>query len=103
MMTGTTSFVEVVKGLWDGWEDGALLFDKGRGQYFDETKMQVLGHRGRFLKVRGPLSVAGMPHCHPVIVQAGDSEHGHELGARPPTSCTRSTPHWMARAATTPM
>ena len=74
-------FVEVVKGLWDSWDDGALVFDKAGGRYFDETKMHVLDHRGRFFKVRGPLNVAGMPQGHPVIVQAGASDQGRDLGA----------------------
>lgn len=74
-------FVDVVKALWDGWEDGALVFDKSGGQYFDPAKMHVLNHRGRFFKVRGPLNVAGMPQRHPLIVQAGASEPGRELGA----------------------
>ena len=77
----SAEFVEVVKGLWDSWEDGALLFDKSSGLYFDEAKMHVLDHRGRFFNVRGPLNVAGMPQGHPVIVQAGASEQGRELGA----------------------
>jgi FMN-dependent oxidoreductase (nitrilotriacetate monooxygenase family) len=77
----SAEFVEVVKGLWDSWEDGALLFDKAAGQYFDEAKMHVLNHQGRFFRVRGPLNVAGMPQGHPVIVQAGASEQGRELGA----------------------
>ena len=77
----SAEFVEVVKGLWDSWEDGALLFDKATGRYFDEAKMHVLDHRGRFFNVRGPLNVAGMPQGHPVIVQAGASEQGRELGA----------------------
>jgi N-acetyl-S-(2-succino)cysteine monooxygenase len=77
----SAEFVDVVKGLWDGWDDGALVFDKATGQYYDEAKMHVLNHDGRFFKVRGPLTVAGMPQGHPVIVQAGASEQGRELGA----------------------
>ena len=77
----SAEFVDVVKGLWDGWEDGALLLDKASGRYFDEAKMHVLDHHGRFFKVRGPLNVACMPQGHPVIVQAGASEQGRELGA----------------------
>ena len=77
----SAEFVEVVKGLWDGWEDGALLLDQASGRYFDEAKMHVLNHHGRFFKVRGPLNVACMPQGHPVIVQAGASEQGRELGA----------------------
>jgi FMN-dependent oxidoreductase (nitrilotriacetate monooxygenase family) len=77
----SAEFVDVVKGLWDGWDDGALLLDKASGRYFDEAKMHVLNHHGRFFKVRGPLNVACMPQGHPVIVQAGASEQGRELGA----------------------
>jgi FMN-dependent oxidoreductase (nitrilotriacetate monooxygenase family) len=77
----SAEFVEVVKGLWDGWEDGAVVLDKASGRYFDEAKMHVLNHVGRFFKVRGPLNVAGMKQGHPVIVQAGASEQGRELGA----------------------
>ena len=77
----SAEFVEVVKGLWDGWEDGALVLDKTSGRYFDEAKMHVLNHHGRFFKVRGPLSVACLPQGHPVIVQAGASDQGRELGA----------------------
>src|ERR1043165_9433364 len=43
--------------------------------------MHVLNHRGRFFKVRGPLTVTCMPQGHPVIVQAGASDQGRELGA----------------------
>jgi FMN-dependent oxidoreductase (nitrilotriacetate monooxygenase family) len=77
----SAEFVEVVKGLWDGWEDGAVVLDKASGRYFDEAKMHVLNHHGRFFKVRGPLTVACMPQGHPVIVQAGASDQGRELGA----------------------
>jgi FMN-dependent oxidoreductase (nitrilotriacetate monooxygenase family) len=77
----SAEFVDVVKRLWDSWEDGALLFDKATGRYFDPARMHVLNHEGQFFRVRGPLNVAGMPQGHPVIVQAGASEQGRELGA----------------------
>ena len=74
-------FVEVVKGLWDSWEEDAFRFDKQSGSFFDEGKMHVLDHKGKFFAVRGPLNVARPPQGHPVIVQAGASEHGRELAA----------------------
>src|ERR1700742_1244357 len=77
----SAEFVDVVKGLWDGWDDDALVLDQASGRYFDEAKMRALNHHGRFFKVRGPLNVARMPQGHPVIVQAGASEQGRELGA----------------------
>ncbi|MGE0849698.1 MAG: LLM class flavin-dependent oxidoreductase [Hyphomicrobiaceae bacterium] len=74
-------FVDVVKGLWDSWEADAFLFDKESGRFFDESKMHVLDHSGRFFSVRGPLNVGRLPQGHPVVVQAGASEQGRELAA----------------------
>jgi N-acetyl-S-(2-succino)cysteine monooxygenase len=74
-------FVDVVKGLWDSWEEDAFTFDKQSGQFFDEAKMHVLDHKGRFFSVCGPLNVGRLPQVHPVIVQAGASEQGRELAA----------------------
>ena len=74
-------FVEVVKGLWDSWEEDAFPFDKQSGRFFDETKLHVLDHKGRFFSVCGPLNVGCLPQVHPVVVQAGASEQGRELAA----------------------
>jgi len=74
-------FVEVVKGLWDSWEEDAFPFDKQSGQFFDASKMHVLDHKGAFFSVRGPLNVGCLPQGHPIIVQAGASEQGRELAA----------------------
>ena len=74
-------FVEVVKGLWDSWEPGALTRDKQSGQFFDPTKLHPLNHEGPHFKVQGPLSVARTPQGRPILVQAGASEQGLEIAA----------------------
>jgi FMN-dependent oxidoreductase (nitrilotriacetate monooxygenase family) len=75
-------FADVVKGLWDTWEDGAFLRDKESGIFFDHEKLHLLEHRGEHFQVRGPLNVPRTPQGHPVLVQAGSSEPGKELAAR---------------------
>lgn len=75
-------FVDIVKGLWDCWDDDAVVADKATGQFLDATKIHTLDHRGRFFQVKGPLSMARSPQGHPVIIQAGGSESGLELAAR---------------------
>jgi FMN-dependent oxidoreductase (nitrilotriacetate monooxygenase family) len=74
-------FVEVVKGLWDSWEDDAFPNDKESGLFFDPTKMHVLNHRGKHFQVRGPLTVARCPQGWPVLVQAGAPDQGQEIAA----------------------
>jgi FMN-dependent oxidoreductase (nitrilotriacetate monooxygenase family) len=75
-------FVDVVRGLWDCWDDGAIVADKITGRYIDADKVRPLNHHGRFFKVRGPLNMARCPQGRPVIIQAGGSPSGLELAAR---------------------
>jgi FMN-dependent oxidoreductase (nitrilotriacetate monooxygenase family) len=75
-------FVDVVTGLWDCWEDDAIVADKTTGQYVDAEKVRPLNHKGRFFQVKGPLNQARPPQGHPVIIQAGGSPSGLELAAR---------------------
>jgi N-acetyl-S-(2-succino)cysteine monooxygenase len=74
-------FVEVVKGLWDTWDQDAFVHDKESGLFFDPGKMHVLSHRGKHFSVRGPLTVSRTPQGRPIIVQAGASEQGQEIAA----------------------
>lgn len=74
-------FIEVTEGLWDSWEDDALLFDKESGCFADPKKLHYLNHKGPEFSVRGPLNVARPPQGYPVLIQAGASEAGKELAA----------------------
>ena len=74
-------FAEVVTGLWDSWEDDALVRDQQSGGVFDPNKLHTPNHRGKHFVVRGPLNVARSPQGRPVLVQAGASDTGRELAA----------------------
>jgi FMN-dependent oxidoreductase (nitrilotriacetate monooxygenase family) len=75
-------FVDVVTGLWDCWQDGAVVADRATGEYLDPSKVRPLDHQGRFFQVKGPINIARCPQGHPVIIQAGGSPTGLELAAR---------------------
>jgi len=75
-------FVEVVRGLWDSWEEGARIVDAESGQYYDKTKVHSLDHVGKFFSVRGPLNLTRTPQGQPVLVQAGASEDGQKFAAQ---------------------
>jgi FMN-dependent oxidoreductase (nitrilotriacetate monooxygenase family) len=74
-------FAQVVKGLWDSWDDDAFIRNKESGLFFDPAKLHELNHVGKHFRVRGPLNVPRCPQGHPVIVQAGSSDAGIELAA----------------------
>lgn len=74
-------FFDVVTGLWDSWADDAFVRDVENGIYFDPARLHVLDHKGKYLKVRGPLNIARPVQGWPVIVQAGASDAGRQLAA----------------------
>ncbi|MBR2689446.1 MAG: LLM class flavin-dependent oxidoreductase [Aquamicrobium sp.] len=69
-------YLDIVKALWDSWEDEALLIDKETGYFADPAKVHAINHKGPHFRVRGPLNVSRPPQGHPLIVQAGSSEDG---------------------------
>ncbi|WP_455885828.1 LLM class flavin-dependent oxidoreductase [Pseudomonas rustica] len=74
--------VDVVKGLWDSWEDDAFTRNKQSGQFFDPAKLHTLGHQGEYFKVKGPLNIQRSPQGQPLIFQAGVSEDGRNFAAQ---------------------
>ncbi|PWV51556.1 LLM class flavin-dependent oxidoreductase [Chitinophaga sp. S165] len=75
-------YLDVVKALWDSWEDDAVLMNKTTGLFADSHKVHHVNHTGDFFKVRGPLNVPRPLQGHPLIVQAGGSNDGKDLAAR---------------------
>jgi alkanesulfonate monooxygenase SsuD/methylene tetrahydromethanopterin reductase-like flavin-dependent oxidoreductase (luciferase family) len=63
-------FIDVVKELWDSWEDEAFALDKASGMFVDPARVHPIDHVGRAFSVRGPLNVPRPPQGHPVLVQA---------------------------------
>ncbi|WP_028984065.1 LLM class flavin-dependent oxidoreductase [Sporolactobacillus terrae] len=75
-------FVDVVKGLWDSWEDDAFIRNKETGAFYDKSKVHDLNYEGTYFQVKGPLNIARSPQGQPVIFQAGSSVPGQRLAAR---------------------
>jgi FMN-dependent oxidoreductase (nitrilotriacetate monooxygenase family) len=77
-----SEFVDVVRGLWDCWDDGAIIADQATGTFVDKSKVRPLNHKGRFFNVKGPINMMRSPQGQPIIIQAGGSPAGQDLSAR---------------------
>ena len=75
-------FVEVVKQLWDSWEEDALIYDRKNEVAIDTSKVYEINFQGKYHSVKGPLNIPRPPQGHPVLVQAGSSDRGKELAAK---------------------
>lgn len=74
-------FVEVVFGLWNGWDADPFTNDRTAPRFFDPDKLHRLDHKGPYYSVRGPLNLPPLPQRRPVISQAGASDAGQDLAA----------------------
>ncbi len=75
-------FMQVVKGLWDGWADDAVVDDRAGGRYAWPDRIRPIDHQGPHYQVAGPLNMPRCPQGRPVLVQAGSSETGRRFAAR---------------------
>jgi FMN-dependent oxidoreductase (nitrilotriacetate monooxygenase family) len=80
--TRAEEFLQVVTGLWDGWEPSALVADPVSGIFADTSKLRPLNHAGTHFRVAGPLNTPRSPQGRPVYVQAGSSDDGRAFAAR---------------------
>jgi FMN-dependent oxidoreductase (nitrilotriacetate monooxygenase family) len=74
-------FVDLVRALWDSWEDDAYLRNKETGEFVDGSKIHIVDHNGKSFRVRGPLNVARPPQGQPLIVHEGAAELSREFAA----------------------
>ena len=74
-------FVALAKRLWDSWEPGAVLADRGAGRFIDPALVHEVTHRGAQFDVAATSTVPRSPQGYPVIVQAGDSPAGRDFAA----------------------
>jgi FMN-dependent oxidoreductase (nitrilotriacetate monooxygenase family) len=75
-------FLEATTGLWDTWEDDALVLDREGAIFADPDKVHPLDYDGDWFQVKGPLTVPRSPQGRPVLMQAGSSGRGRDFAAR---------------------
>jgi alkanesulfonate monooxygenase SsuD/methylene tetrahydromethanopterin reductase-like flavin-dependent oxidoreductase (luciferase family) len=69
--------VEVVRRLWDSWEDGAEIRDGATARFIDRERVHHIDFRGEHLAVRGPSITPRPPQGHPAV-----AVRGHDLAVR---------------------
>ncbi|GAB2572651.1 LLM class flavin-dependent oxidoreductase [Microlunatus antarcticus] len=74
--------VEVVRRLWDSWEDGAEIRDVASGRFVDRDQLHYVDFEGRFFSVRGPSITPRPPQGQPVVVALAHAEVPRAFAAR---------------------
>lgn len=74
--------VEATVALWNSWSADALVADEASGVFVDTDRVTTPGYHGKYVQVRGPLTLPPSPQDGPVLIQAGDSARGRRFGAK---------------------
>ncbi|MFD9410568.1 LLM class flavin-dependent oxidoreductase [Streptomyces sp. NPDC059989] len=74
--------VEVIRRLWDSWEDEAEIRDVATGRFVDRDKLHHIDFEGRHFAVRGPSITPRPPQGQPLVSALGDGGAAYGLIAR---------------------
>ncbi|MGW4094646.1 LLM class flavin-dependent oxidoreductase [Nocardia sp. NPDC004750] len=74
--------VEVVRRLWDSWEDDAEIRDVATRRFIDRDKLHYIDFEGRFFSVRGPSITPRPPQGQPVVAALAHGPLIYEFAAR---------------------
>lgn len=74
-------YVEVVRRLWDSWEEDAVIRDVDTGRYIDRDKLHYIDFSGKFFSVKGPSITPRPPQGQPVVAVLAHATPVYEFAA----------------------
>jgi len=98
LMHEAADYVEVLRRLWDSWEDDAEIRDTAAGKFVDIAKLHYIDFEGRWFRVKGPSITPRPPQGQPVVTALAHSAPGYSLLARS-SDVGFVTPHDRSHAA----
>jgi alkanesulfonate monooxygenase SsuD/methylene tetrahydromethanopterin reductase-like flavin-dependent oxidoreductase (luciferase family) len=60
-------YVEVIRRLWDSWDDHAEIRDAATGRFVDRDRLHYIDFEGRWFNVRGPSITPRPPQGQPLV------------------------------------
>jgi len=67
LLAEAADYVEVVRRLWDSWEDDAEIRDAATGRFVDRDKLHYIDFEGRWFSVKGPSITPRPPQGQPLV------------------------------------
>ncbi len=73
--------VEVVRRLWDSWQDDAIVKDAATGRFIDVERLHYIDFEGKFFSVKGPSITPRPPQGQPVVAALGHIDLAYRFAA----------------------
>ena len=74
--------IEVVRRLWDSWEDDAIIRDVASGRFVDTARLHYIGFSGKWFDVKGPSITPRPPQGQPLVTSLAHGTIPYRLAAR---------------------
>ncbi|MET7948451.1 LLM class flavin-dependent oxidoreductase [Micromonospora sp. NPDC005324] len=74
--------VEVVRRLWDSWQDDSVIRDVPTGRFVDRERLHYTDFTGRWFSVKGPSIVPRSPQGQPLVAALAHSSVPYAFAAR---------------------
>ncbi|MEU5262225.1 LLM class flavin-dependent oxidoreductase [Amycolatopsis sp. NPDC021455] len=75
-------YVEVLRRLWDSWEDDAEIRDVATGRFVDRGKLHYIDFAGQWFSVKGPSITPRPPQGQPPVTALAHAAIPYRLAAR---------------------
>ncbi len=74
-----TDYVEVLRRLWDSWEDDAEIRDVATGRFIDRNKLHYIDFSGAQFSVKGPSITPRPPQGQPIVAALAHVDPAYAL------------------------
>jgi alkanesulfonate monooxygenase SsuD/methylene tetrahydromethanopterin reductase-like flavin-dependent oxidoreductase (luciferase family) len=75
-------YVEVVRRLWDSWEDDAEIRDAATGRFIDRNKLHYIAFDGKYFSVKGPSITPRPPQGQPLVTALAHASIPYAFASR---------------------
>ncbi|OWL94058.1 FMNH2-dependent monooxygenase, partial [Mycolicibacterium peregrinum] len=72
-------YVEVLRRLWDSWEDDVEIRDVATGRFIDRNKLHYIDFQGASFSVKGPSITPRPPQGQPIVAALGHVDPAYRL------------------------
>jgi alkanesulfonate monooxygenase SsuD/methylene tetrahydromethanopterin reductase-like flavin-dependent oxidoreductase (luciferase family) len=90
-------YIEVVRRLWDSWEDDAEIRDVATGRFVDRDKLHYIDFEGKWFSVKGPSITPRPPQGQPLVAVLAHASVPYQLAQRS-SDIVFVTPHDIEQA-----
>jgi alkanesulfonate monooxygenase SsuD/methylene tetrahydromethanopterin reductase-like flavin-dependent oxidoreductase (luciferase family) len=74
-------YIEVVRQLWDSWDDDAEIRDAPTNRFVDRERLHHIDYEGRWLSVKGPSITPRPPQGQPIVAVTIRGQESLQLAA----------------------